>query len=127
MNWLSNKQATIETSMFGADSVAMKQRMEDVRGLHYNLRMMGVRISGLTYVYGGNTSVIHNTQRPESTLRKKSNSICYHAVRELVAMGESLTGHIPTEENCADLATRIIPVGQSRDHLVDNILFDIVD
>ena len=87
MNWLSKKQATIETSVFGAEFVAMKQGIEAVRGLRYKLRMMGVRISGPTYVYGDNMSVIHNTQRPESTLRKKLNSICYHAVRELVAMG----------------------------------------
>ena len=33
VNWLSKKQATIETSVFGAESVTMKQRMEDVRGL----------------------------------------------------------------------------------------------
>ena len=67
--------------------MATKQGMEAVSGLRYNLRMMGVRISGPTYIYGDNMSVIRNTQRPESTLRKKSNSICYHALRELVAMG----------------------------------------
>ena len=65
VNWLSKKQATIETSVFGAEFVAMKQGMEAVHGLRYNLRMMGVRISGPTYVYGDNMSVIHNTQRPE--------------------------------------------------------------
>ena len=89
VDWLSKKQAAIEAYVFGAKFVAMKQGMEAVRGQHYNLRMMGVRISGLTYVYGDNISVIHNTQRPESTLRKKSSSICYHAMRELVEMGES--------------------------------------
>ena len=127
VNWFSKMQATIDTSLFGAEFVAMKQGMETVRGLHYKLRMMGVRISGPTYVYGDSMSVIHNTQRPESTLRKKSNSICYHAMRELVAMGESLTGHIPTAENCAGLATKIIAGGKNCDHLVGNILFDIVD
>ena len=76
--------------------MSMKQGMEAVRGLRYKIRIMGVQISGPTYVYGYNMSVIHNTQRLELTLRKKSNSICYHAVRESVAMGESLTGHIPT-------------------------------
>ena len=48
-------------------------------------------------------------------------------MRELAAMGESLTVHIPTEENCADLAIRIIPGGKKCDHLVGKILFDIVD
>ena len=65
----------------------MKQGMEAMRGLSYKLRIMGVQISGSTYVYGDNMSVIHNTQLPESTLRKKSNSICYHAVHESVALG----------------------------------------
>ena len=85
------KQATIETSVFGADFVAMKQGMECLRGLRYKLRMMGVAISGPSYIYGDNMSDIHNTQRPKSMLKKKSNSICYHAMREAVAMGECLT------------------------------------
>ena len=42
VNWFSKKQATIETSVFGAEFVAMKQGMEAVRGLRYKLRMMGV-------------------------------------------------------------------------------------
>ena len=42
VNWIYKKQATIETSVFGAEFVAMKQGMEAVRGLRYKLRMMGV-------------------------------------------------------------------------------------
>ena len=87
VDWLFKKQATIETSIFGAEFVATKQGMEAVHGLPYKLSMMGVQISRPTYVYGDNMSVINNTQHPESTLRKKSNSLCYHDVRELVAMG----------------------------------------
>ena len=48
-------------------------------------------------------------------------------MRESLAMGELLTGYIPTEENCADLATKIIPGGQKRDHLVGKLFFEIVD
>ena len=76
IRWCSKKQPTIETSVFAAEFVAMKHGIEAVRGIRYKLRMMGVKISGPTYVYGDNMSVIHNTQRPESTLKKKSNSIC---------------------------------------------------
>ena len=72
-------------------------------------------------------SVIHNTQKPESTLKKKSNAICYHFARESVAMGESRTGHIDTKENPADLATKVINGGRQRDHLVGKLLYDIVD
>ena len=70
--------------------------------------MMGVGISGPLYIYGDNMLVIHNTQRPESMLKKKSNSICYHAVCESVAMGESLTAHIGTNENVGDLAMKVL-------------------
>ena len=64
--------------MFGAECVAMKQGVEELRGIRYKLRMMGVNIDGPTYVYGDNMSVIHNTSTPESVLKKKSNSIYYH-------------------------------------------------
>ena len=125
--WYTKRQATIETSVFGAEFVALKTGMEAIRGLRYKLRMMGVPISGPSLVYGDNMSVIHNTQRPESQLKKKSNSICYHAVRESVAMGEILTTHIPTQNNPADIATKVIPGGQKRNHLLSLVLWDIAD
>ena len=89
--------------------------------------MMGVPISGPTYIFGDNISVVHNSQQPDSTLKKKSNSICYHAVREAVAMGECLVGHIASGENPADLATKIIPGGAKREHLVSMLLYDLYD
>ena len=67
--------------------------------------MMEVPLLCLSYIYGDNMSIIHNMQHPELTLKKKSNEICYHAIHESVAMGESRTGHVVTTENLADLAT----------------------
>lgn len=125
--WLSKKQATIETSVFGAEFVAMKIGVEVLRGIHYKLRMMGVPLSGPSYIYGDNMSVINNTQKPESTLKKKSNSICYHAIREAVAMGECVTAHISTHENVADLATKVLPGGQKRNKFVSMLLYDLAD
>jgi hypothetical protein len=125
--WFSKRQPTVESSVFGAEFVAMKNGIETTRGLRYKLRMMGVAIDGPTYVYGDNMSVVHNTQRPESVLKKKSNAICYHAVRESAAMGESIIGHIPSVNNPADICTKAVPGGQKRDHLIGLLLHDIVD
>ena len=125
--WMSKKQPTVETSVFGAEFIALKHGVETLRGLRYKLRMMGVPISGPLHVFGDNMSVIYNMQKLESTLKKKSNQICYHAVRESVAMGETLTGHVATTENPADLATKIIPGGQKQAHLVNKLLFDLYD
>jgi hypothetical protein len=87
---------------------------------------MGVGISVPSYIYVNNMLVIHNTQRPESMLKKKSNSIHYHTVRESVAMGESLTGHIGTNENVGNIATKVL-YGQKRRYMVSQLLYDIYD
>ena len=70
--------------------------------------MMGVNIDGPTYVYGDNMSIIHNTPKPESVLKKKSNSIFYHFVREAFTMKECLTTHVPTARNWYDLPTKVL-------------------
>jgi hypothetical protein len=119
--WYSKRQATIETSVFGAEFVAMKTGFDAVRGLRYKLRMLGIVLEKPAYCYGDNMSVIHNTQRPESTLKKKSNSICYHYCREAIAMGESMTAHIRSEDNPADICTKLIPGGLKRDRIVDRL------
>jgi hypothetical protein len=80
--WFSKLQPTVDSSVFGAECVVMYNGIETCRGLCYKLRMMGMALSGPTFAYGDNMSVVHNTQRPESVWRNKSNSICYHAVRE---------------------------------------------
>ena len=104
----------------------MKHGVEALRGICYKLRMMGVAIAGPTYVYGDNMSVINNASKPESVLRKKSNSICYHFIREAVAMKECLTAHVPTLRNFADLLTKCLS-GKKRRDLVGGVLFDIYD
>ena len=55
---------------------------------------MGIPILGALYIYEDNMSVIHNTSKQESTLKKKCNEITYDAIFESVAMAELLTRHI---------------------------------
>ena len=87
---------------------------------------MGVPIFGPSYIYGYNMPIIHINRRPESTLKKKGKCICYHFVRDSVAMGDSLTGHVGTNQNCTDLATKIL-YGENRRCHVSNFLYDIYD
>ena len=88
VNFHSKTQGSVEGSTFGSDFVAAKTAMEANRALRYKLRTMGVLIDGPTYMFCDNMSVVYNTTAPESMLKKKSNAIAYHAVREAVAMGE---------------------------------------
>ncbi|KAL7523055.1 hypothetical protein ACHAWF_000342 [Thalassiosira exigua] len=127
IDWLSKRQATVEGSVFGAEFVAMKHEIETVCGIRYKFRIMGVPISGPTFIYGDNMSVINNTSKPESVLKKKSNSICNHVVWESVASGECLMTHIPTLKNFADLLTKVLFGKNNRHELVRGILYDIYD
>jgi hypothetical protein len=125
--WFSKRQPTVESNVFGAEFVAMKNGIETLRGLRYKLRMMGVTLSGPIYVYGDNMYVVHNTHRPEYVLKKKSNSTCYHIAHEYADMGESIIGHVLSVENLADICTEVVPGGQNRNHLIRLLLHDLCD
>jgi hypothetical protein len=107
IDWVSKKQATIETSVFGAEFVAMKHGIEKLQGLCYKLCMMGISLTGPSYIFADNKSQVTNATIPESTLKKKCNSIWYHVVQESIAMGESLITHIKSEDNLSDLMTKV--------------------
>ena len=42
-------------------------------------------------------------------------------------MGETLIAHIPSVDNCDDLATKVLGGGRKRDHLVSKVLYGILD
>jgi hypothetical protein len=123
--WWSKKQTSVESSSFGSEFIAMKQCCEYIRGLRYKLRMMGIPCEGPAYIYGDNQSVLANTTIPDSTLKKKSQSIAYHFVREGSARDEWRTTYVSTHENEADLLTKQLPSGEKRRSFVKNILHHI--
>ena len=110
--------------MFGAEFCALRHVIENLYGIRYKLRIMGIPVDKPSYVYRDNMSVVTNSSKPESTLKKKSNSICYHAARETVAMGEALVAHISTKKILADLFTKVL-YGQSQRFLVDRMLWEV--
>ena len=63
--------------------------------------------------------------KAESVLKKKSNAIAYHAVREAVAMKEILIGYVNTDLNVADIMTKVLPGGTRRTNLIERLMWDI--
>jgi hypothetical protein len=80
IDWVSKKQATIETSVFGAEFITMKHGIEKLQGLCYKLRMMGIPLTGPSYIFADNKFQVTSLTISELTLKKKCKSICYHAV-----------------------------------------------
>ena len=120
----SKKQGSIETSSFGSELSAMKTAVEVVEGLRYKLRMMGVPLEGPTHIKADNMSVVHNCSNPSSQLKKKSNSIAFHYVRERCAMVSPVccVSYINTKDNVADMFTKSQP-GPTRKRLAEMVLF----
>jgi hypothetical protein len=118
----SKKQGSIETSSFGSELCAMKTAVELIEGLRYKLRMMGVPLEGTAQVFADNMSVVHNCSNPASQLKKKSNSIAYHYVRERAAMDVVSVAYVKTSENLADMLTKTQP-GAVRKRLADQVLY----
>jgi hypothetical protein len=123
--WTSKKQTSVQSSSFCSEFIAMKQCCEYIRGLRYKLRMMGIALDKPTFIHGDNQSVLANTTIPDSILKKKSQSIAYHFVREGAARDEWRTSYVNTGSNNADLLTKVLPDGEKRRKFVGDILHHI--
>ena len=99
----------------------MKTGVEALKGIRYKLRMMGTLDRSNLCVW---LQHVCHTSQPELTLKKKSNSICYHAVCEAVASGKLLTTHCKTGDNHSDMMTKVL-YGQKKRDSVSCILYDI--
>ena len=70
---------------------------------------MGIMVDLPTNIFCDNMSVVNNASRPELTLSKKHNQICFHRAREAVAAGICRVGWVDGIENLADLFTKVLP------------------
>lgn len=104
----SKRQNTVESSTYGSELVAMRIAIENLLGLRYKLRMMGMDVEKCSTLLGDNNSVIVNTQLPSSSIKKKHNSVAFHKAREAVAAGYVRTGHINSTENPSDVLTKAV-------------------
>ena len=107
--WYSKHQNTVETSTFGSEFIAMKTAVEQIEALRYKLHMFGVLLEGPTNIYCDNESVFKNASIPDSTLKKKHTSICYHQSREAVAAGTVRIAKEGTTTKLSDLFIKPLP------------------
>ncbi len=70
VSWYSKRQSPRETCTFGAEFVAMMTGIEALHGIHCKLCMMGIPIDGATHIFGDSMSVINNTLKLKSVLKK---------------------------------------------------------
>lgn len=119
VKFYSKRQNAVETSTFGSEMVAGRIAVDLTVELRYNLRMLGVPVSGTTVLFGDNKSMITNTSLPHSTLKKRSNANAYHRVREAVAAGIVSIVHCNTKYNLSDIGTKALG-GPAHQFLLQN-------
>ena len=112
VTWFSKRQNTVETSTFGSEFINMKTAVQHVEALCYKLQMFGIPMEGPTNVFCDNEAVFKNTSIPDSTLKKKHMSICYHQAREEVAAHTMWVAKEGTATNLTNLFTK--PLTDSR-------------
>ena len=77
----------------------MKQGIDTVRGSWSQLRMICIHVSVPSIIYEDNRFVMYHASRLDSLLKKKIDLVCYNAVHELVAIGESLVENVTNSKN----------------------------
>ena len=80
--------------------------MEYTRGILYNIIMFGITVTEQSFIYSDNQSVLCNTAALTPTLKKHSNTIDFHFVREGCPRDEWRTTHTNIHYNVADLTTK---------------------
>ena len=95
------------------------------KGFKIQIKDGGDPCEGPAFIYGDNQSVLYNTSLPDSVLKKKSQGIAYHFVREGCAKDEWRTAYVNTHSNPADLLTKPLPSSDKRESFVKMILHHI--
>jgi hypothetical protein len=120
--WYSRRQNTVEASSFGAEFVALRIAVEMVESLIYKLRMFGIPVEVPANMFCDNQSVVSNASRPESQLKKRHVSICFHIVRERCAMKVIRVAWIDGKCMVADVLTKNV-TGPSLKELLRQVMW----
>ena len=129
--WHSKRQIGVETSVFGSDFTDIKNSVDLIAALRYNLRVFGVCIEESTDIFCDNEAVFKNESTPKSQIRNKHHGISYHKRRDAVASGAYRVAKEDTDANLSgpvlstrcNLVPRSAPVAQVHPQTVEHCYF----
>jgi len=105
-DWYCKRQSTVETATYGSEFSAARTAIDQIIEHRLMLRYLGVPITGKTYLFGDNKSVVTSSTVPHSVLSKRHLALSYHRVREAVASGIVVFYHIDGKKNPADILSK---------------------
>ena len=87
IDWFSKRQNTVKTATYGSEFVAARTAVDQIVDLRYTLRMLGVPLTGPSWLFGDNLSVVNSATMPSGKLMKRQNILNFHRVRDAQAAG----------------------------------------
>ena len=106
--WDSTRQDTIKSSTFGSEVFVLRTALDILKGIRYNLQMMGVPINGPAYMFGDNKSVVSGAPILQYNISKKHLEICYCAIQEASSAVIWRVGFVKGKYNITDCLTKIL-------------------
>ena len=70
INWYLKKQNVVETSIFGAELIALRTALEMTEAFVYKSIVLGVKVDDAPVILCDDSSVVINTSYPVSLLKK---------------------------------------------------------
>ena len=86
----------------------MRTAINQIEALCYKLQMMGVPLDGEMNVFCDTDSVFKNSTLPESTLKKKHNSIAYLCTHDAQVANVVHITWEKSKSNLANLLTKLL-------------------
>ena len=72
IHWISKRQNTLESSALGSGFITLKWATEVIKGIRYELRILGVSLDGLSRVMCDSQSVVMNSSFPASVFKEET-------------------------------------------------------
>ena len=92
----------------------MKSCCEHLRGILCKLRMFVIQVEHLAYVFGANQSLLSNSSKTHSFLKKNYSRIDYIFAREGVTKNEWMTTYLNTHINPSEMCTKYLSGSEKR-------------
>lgn len=117
ISWKSQLQPLVALSTTEAEYVAVTDAFKEATWLQGILREANL-LEGIATVYSDSQSAIHLSKNPVYHERTKHVDVRYHYVRDLISKGKLSLMKIHTDENPADMGTKVVTVGKFK-HCLD--------
>jgi hypothetical protein len=69
IDWFSKRQNTVETATYGSEFVAARTAVDQIVDLRYTLGMLGVSLTGPSWLFGDNLSLVSSSTMPSGKLQ----------------------------------------------------------